>query len=103
MEINETDPRLYVKVAASVRARIQAGELTGGRPAPSIRSMQDETGYSRQTCGKALRLLERQGLLQRIPGLGYHVVSQAQTPASQAAAVAGLAAVSQVRQSQRPE
>jgi DNA-binding GntR family transcriptional regulator len=103
VEINEADPRLYVKVAASVRARILAGELTGGLAAPSIRSMQQETGYSRQTCGKALRLLERLGLLQRIPGLGYHVVSQHQAPASQAASAADLAPIAQAHQAKRPE
>jgi DNA-binding GntR family transcriptional regulator len=103
VEINEADPRLYVKVAASVRARIQAGELTAGCPVPSIGSMQRESGCSRQTCGKALRLLERQGLLQRIPGLGYHVASQPQAPGAQAAAVSDLAAISQLRQAKRPD
>jgi DNA-binding GntR family transcriptional regulator len=80
VEIDEADPRFYVKVAAGVRARIQAGELAAGLPVPSIASLQQESGYSRQTCGKALRLLERQGLVQRVPGLGYHVASQHQTP-----------------------
>jgi DNA-binding GntR family transcriptional regulator len=103
VEIDEADPRLYVKLAAGVRARIQAGELAVGRPVPSIGSLQQETGCSRQTCGKALRLLERQGLLQRIPGLGYHVASQPQTPGTQAAAVADLTVISQVQQVKRPE
>lgn len=69
MDRGVTDLRLYVKLAASVRARIQAGELAVGLQAPSIHSLQQTTGYSRQTCGKALRLLEREGLLQRVPGL----------------------------------
>jgi DNA-binding GntR family transcriptional regulator len=73
---DETDPRLYIKLAASLRARIRAGELAAGLPVPSIRSLQQATGYSRQTCGKALRGLEKEGLLRRVPGLGYHVASQ---------------------------
>ena len=76
MDRELADPRLYIKLAASVRARIQAGELAAGLAAPSIQSLRLATGYSRHTCGKALRLLEREGLLQRVPGLGYHVVTQ---------------------------
>jgi DNA-binding GntR family transcriptional regulator len=96
VEIDEADPRLYVKLAAGVRARIQAGELAVGLPVPSIGSLQQESGYSRQTCAKALRMLERQGLLQRIPGLGYHVASQPEAPGNQSGAVADLVTTSQV-------
>ena len=74
-----SDPRLYVRLAASLRARIQTGELAAGLLVPSIASMLQTTGCSRQTCGKALRVLEQEGLLQRIPGLGYHVVSRPTT------------------------
>ena len=76
MELDATDPRLYVKLAASIRAQIRAGELAVGLLVPSIRSLQQAARCSRQTCGKALRLLEQEGLLRRVPGLGYHVVSQ---------------------------
>ncbi len=31
----------------------------------------------RQTCAKALRILEDEGLLTRIPGLGYYVTGKA--------------------------
>jgi GntR family transcriptional repressor for pyruvate dehydrogenase complex len=81
------DPRLYVKLAASIRAQIQTGELAVGFLVPPITSLQQATGYSRQTCGKALRVLEQEGLLQRVPGLGYHVISQPSpvTPAQLAA------------------
>jgi DNA-binding GntR family transcriptional regulator len=77
VETEQADPRLYIKLATRVRAQIQAGELTPGLPAPPIASLRHATGYSRQTCSKALQLLEQEGLLRRIPGLGYHVAIQA--------------------------
>jgi DNA-binding GntR family transcriptional regulator len=76
VEIDATDPRLYVKLAASVRAQIRACDLAVGLLVPSIQSLQEAARCSRQTCGKALRLLEQEGLLRRVPGLGYHVVRQ---------------------------
>jgi len=40
---------------------------------PSIALLCDRYRVSRQTAGKALRVLEREGLVYRVPGLGYHV------------------------------
>jgi GntR family transcriptional regulator len=68
-----TDPRAYVRLAAIVRRQIVDGTLEPGRPAPSITSLSQEHGHARPTCGRALRVLEREGLLSRIPGLGYYV------------------------------
>jgi DNA-binding GntR family transcriptional regulator len=51
--------------------------------------MQQSTGYSRQTCGKAMRLLEQEGLLQRVPGLGYHITTQPGQPPGNQPAVTG--------------
>jgi DNA-binding GntR family transcriptional regulator len=42
-------------------------------PTPSITTLSQEYGHARQTCAKALRTLEDEGLLTRIPGLGYYV------------------------------
>lgn len=56
-----------------VRQQIRDGVLGPGQPAPSITSLSHEHGHARQTCGKALRMLEAEGLLTRIPGLGYYV------------------------------
>jgi DNA-binding GntR family transcriptional regulator len=41
--------------------------------APSITALCQEYGHARETCAKALRILEAEGLLTRIPGLGYYV------------------------------
>jgi DNA-binding GntR family transcriptional regulator len=67
------DPRAYRRLAAIVRQQIIDGTLEPGRPAPSITRLSQEHGHARPTCGKALRMLEDEGLLTRIPGLGYYV------------------------------
>jgi DNA-binding GntR family transcriptional regulator len=40
---------------------------------PSINALAAEHGWARQTCSKAFRLLEAEGLLFRMRGLGYFV------------------------------
>jgi GntR family transcriptional regulator len=68
------DPRAYVRLAAIVRRQVIDGMLEPGQPAPSITRLSQEYGHARPTCGKALRLLEGEQVLTRIPGLGYYVV-----------------------------
>lgn len=68
-----SDPRLYVRLAALLRKQIANGVFTDGGRLPSINDLCDEYRLSRQTAGKALRMLEREGLIHRVPGLGYHV------------------------------
>jgi DNA-binding GntR family transcriptional regulator len=46
-------------------------------PTPSITTLSQQYGHARQTCAKALRTLEDEGLLTRIPGLGYYVTAGA--------------------------
>jgi DNA-binding GntR family transcriptional regulator len=60
-------------MAALVRQQIADGALQPGQPAPVIAYLAREHGHARPTCGKALRLLEDEGLLKRVPGLGYYV------------------------------
>jgi DNA-binding GntR family transcriptional regulator len=69
----EADPRSYVRLAARLRKEILSGTLTPGHRAPSITTLSRELGHTRQTCGKALQLLEQEELLIRVPGLGYYV------------------------------
>jgi DNA-binding GntR family transcriptional regulator len=68
-----TDPRAYRRLAAVIRQQITNGALRQGQPSPSITSLSQEHGHARQTCAKALRMLEDEGLLMRFPGLGYYV------------------------------
>jgi DNA-binding GntR family transcriptional regulator len=56
-----------------LRQQIADGALKPGRPAPSLTQLSHAHGHARPTCGKALRMLEGEGLLTRIPGLGYYV------------------------------
>ncbi len=68
-----TDPRAYRRLAGMIRAQISSGALQRGRPVPSITRLSQEHGHARQTCSKAYRMLEREGLVARFPGLGYFV------------------------------
>jgi hypothetical protein len=78
---DESDPRAYVRLATLLRREIAAGNLTPGMPTPSITTLSQQYGHARQTCAKALRTLEDEGLLVRIPGLGYYVKGAAGTSA----------------------
>jgi DNA-binding GntR family transcriptional regulator len=78
---DESDPRAYIRLAAILRKEIADGTLATGMPTPSITTLSQRYGHARQTCAKALRLLEDEGLLTRVPGLGYYVTGK---PASSA-------------------
>lgn len=67
------DPWKYLRLAAELRSKIENGSLKPGEPVPSIAVLAAERGWSRQTCGKALRILSDEGLLIWVPGLGYYV------------------------------
>lgn len=68
------DPRLWVRVADGVRGQIARGELSSGQKAPSITTLAQEYGIARETAQRALVELADEGLLARVPGLGYYVV-----------------------------
>ena len=72
-DLGLTDPRAYRRLAAMIRAQISSGTLQRGRPVPSITRLSQEHGHARQTCSKAYRMLEREGVVARFPGLGYFV------------------------------
>jgi DNA-binding GntR family transcriptional regulator len=75
MTSGSDDPRAYVRLAALLRGQIESGTLKSGQPTPSITTLSQEHGIARQTAAKALRLLEDEGLVYRVPGLGYYVRS----------------------------
>lgn len=70
----QPDPRAYMRMAQMLRDLISRGDLVSGTPVPSITRLCQEHGHARQTCAKALGLLENEGLVRRIPGLGYYVI-----------------------------
>ena len=65
-----------MRLAAKLRREIAEGILAAGMPAPSATSLSREYGHARQTCTKALRALEDEGLLIRTPGIGYYVTQR---------------------------
>jgi DNA-binding GntR family transcriptional regulator len=67
------DPRAYVRLASQLRQQITDGKLSPGQPTPSITTLTQDHGVARQTAAKALHLLEAEGLVYRVPGLGYYV------------------------------
>ncbi len=65
-----------MRIAAIVRQGIAESRWRAGQPVPSITTLSQEHGVARQTAAKALRLLESEGLITRIPGLGYYVADR---------------------------
>ena len=62
-----------MRLAARMRREIAEGTLAPGMPTQSSTTLSQQYGHARQTCAKALWTLEDEGLLTRIPGLGYYV------------------------------
>jgi hypothetical protein len=72
VDLGEADPRSYIRLAARLRRQILDGEVAPGQPVPSITALSQELVHARQTCSKAMQLLEQEELLTFIPGLGYY-------------------------------
>ena len=62
-----------MRLAALIRDQIASGTLAPGGRIPSIAVLRRRHSHSRQTVGKAMRVLEGEGLIYRVPGLGYYV------------------------------
>jgi GntR family transcriptional regulator len=62
-----------MRLAALIREQIADGRIIPGSQLPSIAALRREQGHSRQTVGKAMHVLEGEGLIYRVPGLGYYV------------------------------
>jgi DNA-binding GntR family transcriptional regulator len=71
------DPRKYVQITEDLRRKIRDGVIKSSAPV-SITYVSQEWGASRQTVTKALRILARDGLLCRYPGIGYYVTARSQ-------------------------
>ena len=64
----------YVQLAAILRARIEAGEITSR--VPGERALQQEFDLAPVTIRKAVRLLRDEGLVRTVPGWGTYVVKK---------------------------
>jgi DNA-binding GntR family transcriptional regulator len=67
------DPRLYRQVANALKAQIVDETYRPGDMLPSIETISRTHSISRQTAGKALRVLSEEGRVQFVPGRGYYV------------------------------
>jgi DNA-binding GntR family transcriptional regulator len=76
--VERNDPRRYRQIANDVRELITSGQIACGQPSPTITELVARYGTSRQTAGKALRLLSEEGILARYPGFGYYVTGPKQ-------------------------
>jgi DNA-binding GntR family transcriptional regulator len=65
--------RMYLHAAASLRDEIESGLRPPASKLPPIGALCAMKGISRQTAGKAMRVLEKEGLAYREPGLGWFV------------------------------
>jgi DNA-binding GntR family transcriptional regulator len=77
VEEDEDDPRAYVRIANDLRRRIRSGELAAGKPLPSITTLTQQWHVARETASHAVTVLVEEGLVRRVPGLGYHVTRAA--------------------------
>ncbi len=72
MTISDDSPDpAYVQLAAILRARIGAGEITG--VLPSLRTLRQEYDLGEFAVTHALRLLAEEGLIYSVPRRGYYV------------------------------
>jgi DNA-binding GntR family transcriptional regulator len=65
------DPRRYIRAMNFIRAKIENGTWKPHELMPSIGELAGQTGHSRHTISKAMRLLQDEGIVIRTPGLGY--------------------------------
>jgi DNA-binding GntR family transcriptional regulator len=72
MNPSQPDTRAYMMLAALIRDKIASGELAPVEKL-NIGDLRRKHQHSRQTVGKAMAVLESEGLIYRVPGLGYHV------------------------------
>jgi DNA-binding LacI/PurR family transcriptional regulator len=68
---------LHHTVADALRHRVTAGLLAGGSKLPTLRKIADEFAVSTMTVRQAIRTLEIEGHVYRIPGVGAFVRPQA--------------------------
>jgi AcrR family transcriptional regulator len=67
----------YLRIAAEIRRRITAGELSVGVRVPSTRQLTREFGVAMATAAKALAVLGQDGYVQAVPRVGTIVVEPA--------------------------
>ena len=72
--------RVSSEVAAKLRRSILSGEVSGGSYLPGIRDLASQFGIAKVTAGRAVKILEAEGLVVVQPRKGYQVLSSAGDP-----------------------
>ena len=62
-----------MQIAAYLREGIAEGRWQPGQPVPSITTLSQDFEVARRTAAKGLQLVEAEGLVVKIPGLGFYV------------------------------
>src|SRR3989304_2701742 len=70
---DESGGALHRSVAEALRRRLLSGALNDGSKLPALREMASEFEVSTMTIRQAIRTLEREGHIYRIPGVGAFV------------------------------
>ena len=78
----ENPTPLYLRIANSIRSKINEGEIINDEALPSERELTTITGASRVTIRKAIDTLIAEGLLYRKQGSGTYVSARIQSPSS---------------------
>jgi DNA-binding GntR family transcriptional regulator len=74
--VDDDDPRIYMRIAADLRKRIESGDLQPGHPVPSVTTLCQQYEVARETAAHALTTLAAEGYVRRYPGKGYYVLSR---------------------------
>jgi GntR family transcriptional regulator len=78
MEIDRDGPiPPYKQIAAVIRQQIADGAIPPGRRIPSYTALEAEYDVARDTLRKAIRLLQSEGLVHTVTGMGIYVVDPA--------------------------
>jgi GntR family transcriptional regulator len=64
----------YLQLAAILRGRIEAGEIT--KRLPGEKALQQETGLALATVRKSVKVLRDEGLVSTVPGWGTYVAER---------------------------
>jgi len=73
---NSSQEPIYQQIVNQIKNLILRGELAGGDPLPSIRSLAKELQISVITTKRAYEELERDGYIETVPGKGSFVAVQ---------------------------
>ena len=71
---------VYLQIADQVRYAAASGKLRHGEPLPALRPLAEELRINRNTIAKAYAELERQGIIETIPGKGFFLRSNHNSP-----------------------